>query len=258
MKTVVKISFVAFVSLMLVGCGTKSSVRYKQEQSEKDKKLASKPSSSFKYNMQPYSVFGKTYNPTFVSVGEEFIGTASWYGPDFHSKLTANGESYDMHADTAAHKTLPINTMVKVENQNNGKATIVRINDRGPFVEGRIIDLSYSAGKQIGIEKTGIAPVKLTILGFDSLISKGLKNGEKRSVGNYGVQIGAFRTKETAQRFASENASVDGVYKSIMKSYEIKDGTLFRVFLSGFHSEAEARDFIKTDRFKGSYIISLE
>jgi rare lipoprotein A len=244
--------------MLFAGCGTKYSVNYRHEKSQKDSELATKQSSSFKYNMQPYSVFGKTYTPSFVSVGEEFTGTASWYGPDFHNKLTANGETYDMYAETAAHKTLPINTMVKVQNLNNGKSTIVRINDRGPFVEGRIIDLSYTAGKKIGIEHTGTAPVRLTILGFDSLISKAVRNGEKRAVMNYAIQIGAFKQKESAQRFASENSTVDGVYKSVLKEFGTGDKVLFRVFLSGFKSEGEARDFIKTDHFKGSFIINLE
>ena len=149
--------------------------------------------------------------------------------------------------------------MVRVTNQNNNKSTIVRINDRGPFVDGRIIDLSYAAGKKIDIEKTGIAPVKLTILGFDSTISaKGAKGTDKRGVANYAVQIGAFKQKESADRFASENTRVDGVYSSIVKKYEGDKSPIYRVFLSGFKSEEEARDFIKSERFKGSYIINLE
>ena len=91
-------------------------------------------------------------------------GKASWYGKPFHGRLTANGERYNMHAPTAAHKTLPFGTRVRVTNLDNGKHTVVRINDRGPFVKGRIIDLSYGAAKQIQMLQMGVARVKLEIL----------------------------------------------------------------------------------------------
>ncbi|MBD3344386.1 MAG: septal ring lytic transglycosylase RlpA family protein [Chitinivibrionales bacterium] len=91
-------------------------------------------------------------------------GTASYYGKKFHGKKTANGERFDMHALTAAHKTLPFNTRVKVTNFNNNRSVIVRINDRGPFKKGRIIDLSRGAAKKIGLIQTGAAPVRLEIL----------------------------------------------------------------------------------------------
>ena len=86
--------------------------------------------------MKPYSVFGVKYYPEIAKIGDKFDGIASWYGPDFHSKKTSNGEIYNMYDMTAAHKTLPMNTVVRVDNLENGKSTIVRINDRGPFVAG--------------------------------------------------------------------------------------------------------------------------
>ena len=91
-------------------------------------------------------------------------GKASWYGKAFHGRLTASGERYDMHAPTAAHKSLPFGTRVRVTNLDNGKHTVVRINDRGPFVKGRIIDLSYGAAKQIQMLQRGVVRVKLEIL----------------------------------------------------------------------------------------------
>ena len=91
-------------------------------------------------------------------------GKASWYGKPFHGRLTASGERFDMHAPTAAHKSLPFGTRVRVTNLDNGKHTVVRINDRGPFVKGRIIDLSYGAAKQIQMLQMGVARVKLEIL----------------------------------------------------------------------------------------------
>lgn len=91
-------------------------------------------------------------------------GRASYYGPGFHGKKTANGETFDMHAMTAAHKTLPFGTRVRVENTDNGKSVVVRINDRGPYKKGRIIDLSFGAGRKIGLDVSGVAHVRLEIL----------------------------------------------------------------------------------------------
>lgn len=91
-------------------------------------------------------------------------GIASWYGEDFNGRLTANGEVYDMYKFTAAHKTLPLGTVVKVTNLDNGKTVEVRINDRGPYVQGRIIDLSRTAGRAIGMREAGTAKVKLEVV----------------------------------------------------------------------------------------------
>jgi rare lipoprotein A len=250
--------------LFFTGCAKKYEVRYnntdtksKPSSSETTTKSSSSSSASNASKMKPYDVFGKTYYPSFVSIGEEFNGIASWYGPDFHGKKTANGENYDMNADTAAHKTLPMNTMVRVTNLNNSKSVVVRINDRGPFVDGRIIDLSYAAGKSVGIDKTGTAPVKLTVLGFDSTISK---TGDKasKSVSGIAVQIGAFRNKSGADEWAAKYVSVNGVYKAVVKTYDFLGSPMYRVMLSGFRSEAEARDFIKEGRFAGSFVVSLD
>ena len=123
-----------------------------------------------KYTMRPYTVFGITYTPFVAKLGDEFDGIASWYGPDFHSKKTSNGEIYDMYDMTAAHKTLPMNTVLRVDNQENGKSIVVRINDRGPFVRGRIIDLSNKAARDIDMIGKGTAKVKITVLGYNGEI----------------------------------------------------------------------------------------
>lgn len=123
-----------------------------------------------KYTMRPYTVFGITYYPFVAKLGDEFDGIASWYGPDFHSKMTSNGETYNMYDLTAAHKTLPMNTVVKVENLDNGRSIIVRINDRGPFVSGRIIDLSNKAANDIDMVRRGTANVRITVLGYNGEI----------------------------------------------------------------------------------------
>ena len=92
------------------------------------------------------------------------MGQCSWYGKQFNGRLTANGERYNMYSYTAAHKTLPFNTMVKVTNPLNGRSIIVRVNDRGPYAKGRIMDLSYIAAKKLGYIKSGIAKLKLKVL----------------------------------------------------------------------------------------------
>lgn len=91
-------------------------------------------------------------------------GIASWYGDDFHGKITSNRETYDMHAMTAAHQSLPFNTHVRVTNLDNNQQVIVRINDRGPFVKGRIIDMSFAAAAKLGMVDTGIVPVRIEVI----------------------------------------------------------------------------------------------
>ena len=122
-------------------------------------------------------------------------GIASWYGPKFHGKITSNKEVYDMHDLTAAHKSLPFGTYVVVTNLNNGKSVTVRINDRGPFVKGRIIDLSYAAAKAVDMIGTGTAPVKLEIL---TAISP------KKSSQKFSVQVGSFIQEQNAKALKNE------------------------------------------------------
>jgi len=118
-----------------------------------------------KATMKPYVRRGKVIRPTKVSVNQSMIGLASWYGPGFHGGTTSSGERYNMYQYTAAHKTWPMGTLVLVENLKNHKVVVVKINDRGPFVGDRIVDCSYAAAKKIGLDKDGVAPVKLTVLG---------------------------------------------------------------------------------------------
>lgn len=209
-----------------------------------------------KATMRPYEVGGKTYYPTVVSVGSRYRGIASWYGPDFHGKQTSSGEYYDMYDFTAAHKTLPMNTMVKVTNLNNGKSVVVRINDRGPFVKNRIIDLSYAAAKKIGMVGTGTAPVEIEVLGFDKTISTLAKGSiQKIEIGNFGVQIASFRRYQGAAITKDRYSIVDGRYKAVIKKFIVSGAPLYRVWLMGFKSEDEARDFIASNRFPGAFIV---
>lgn len=123
-----------------------------------------------------YTIKGKTYCPLKkVRPGFFQDGIASWYGPGFHGKKTASGEVYDMHDMTAAHSILPLNTVVKVANPKNGKEVVVRVNDRGPFVGDRVIDLSLAAARKLGIVKPGTMPVRVSVIGpADSRIASKL------------------------------------------------------------------------------------
>ncbi|MGY2339356.1 septal ring lytic transglycosylase RlpA family protein [Pseudomonas sp. SDO5532_S415] len=113
------------------------------------------------YKAAPYSVLGKTYFPLQESKTYVQSGTASWYGTKFHGQNTANGEVYDLYGMSAAHKTLPLPSYVRVTNLDNNKTVILRVNDRGPFYSDRIIDLSYAAAKKLGYAETGTARVKV-------------------------------------------------------------------------------------------------
>ena len=113
----------------------------------------------------PYLVDGIRYEPMRSSLGYSEKGIASWYGEDFHGRASANGECYNMYAFTAAHKTLPLPTVVRVTNLENNKSIVLKVNDRGPFVRGRIIDLSYAAAQSLDVVRTGTAPVMVEAIG---------------------------------------------------------------------------------------------
>lgn len=113
----------------------------------------------------PYLIDGQRYEPIKTSQGFTEEGIASWYGTDFHGKATANGECYNMYAFTAAHRTLPLPTVARVTNMENGKSVVVKVNDRGPFARGRVIDLSYAAAQSLGVIGKGTAPVRIEAIG---------------------------------------------------------------------------------------------
>jgi rare lipoprotein A len=122
---------------------------------------------------QPYSVMGKTYWPVQSAMGFKEEGFASWYGIDFHGKKTATGEIYDMFGVSAAHKTLPLGSKVRVTNMDNGRAIELTINDRGPFVDGRIIDLSYASARVLGMAENGLAHVRVEGIEDNPVIARG-------------------------------------------------------------------------------------
>lgn len=364
MKSLLKYAITIFAGILLVSCSSPIRLSNYPDSSQDFKSSPNTSAASQRATMRPYTINGKTYYPTTVSVGDTASGIASWYGPDFHGKKTSNGETYNMNAMTAAHKTLPMNTMVRVTNLGNGAQTTVRINDRGPFVAGRIIDLSKAAATSIGMIGAGTARVKLEVVGFygdgknyqntgslssppsvsnsknwgsgvsgtiitagisgamsggisgavssaslaaksaaksaaNSAIRQAVDKGvqkasqkisetfEKNSNlvssnneftssneagensanfgkisqgqqsfegGSFMVQIGAFKRLEGAESFKNSNANKYG-YKTLIRTFDIDGEKIYRVFLSGFRSEAEARDFVEAKHFGGAYIV---
>jgi len=160
-----------------------------------------------KPTQKPYVVDGKRYEPLSSHEGFEQEGVASSYGQEFHGRRTSNGETFDMNALTAAHKTLPMGVYVRVQHKRTGSEVVVRINDRGPFVKDRIIDLSDAAAGRLGILREGLAPVKVTALGYrtegvgGTLSYRPLPSYDS---GTFSLQVGAFTIKANAYRYADE------------------------------------------------------
>ena len=168
-------------------------------------------------------------NPAPEGYSEE--GNASWYGAPFHGRRASNGEIYDMYQLTAAHRTLPFNTLVRVTNLNNGKFANVRITDRGPFVENRVIDLSFAAAREIDSVGAGIVPVRLEVL------SSGMDLGS----GFFTVQVGAFRDPANAERLRDR---LNTLYSPIfIQQYDSPDGLYYRVRVGKVSGEDAARQF---------------
>ncbi len=162
-------------------------------------------------------------------------GLASWYGKPYHGRRAASGEIYNMHEMTAAHRTLPFGTWVRVTRRDTGDSVVVRINDRGPFVKGRIIDLSYAAAKKIGLVRDGVAPVRLKVVGRGESSGKaGKRHGESR--GCFWVQVGAFADPANAQRVRDRLVS-EGEHAVIVEG----PGGTHRVRVGPFSDEKKAK-----------------
>lgn len=184
------------------------------------KPVKPKPEPLSRYgNPDTYSVNGKKYDVMTSASGYHARGLASWYGTKFHSKKTSSGEHYDMYALTAAHRTLPLPTYARVKNLSNGKAIIVKINDRGPFHSDRILDLSYGAAVKLGLFPRGTAMVEIEAL---NLRPKG-----SAQVAQYYVQAGAFQSQALALSMKSKLSQLTRARVSVephRKSYIVKIG----------------------------------
>ena len=155
-------------------------------------------------------------------------GMASWYGPGFHGKTTANGETYDQNAMTAAHRTLPFNTVVRVINVENGKAVTVRINDRGPYVDNRVIDLSSAAAREIDMVDAGLARVRLQLVRSETPVSR--RQGPEL----FTVQLASYNQRSQAEEFASD------IRGAFVQSARVDGRTFYRVYFGRYDSRDRA------------------
>ncbi len=184
-----------------------------------------------------YEVFGKVYQIMPSSLGYREIGIASWYGTKFHGRPTAMGETYDMHGLTAAHKSLPLPTAVKVTNLDNGQHIVLRVNDRGPFHEDRVIDLSYAAAKALGFENDGTAPVVVEAL--DRVNYPELAPPEPAEPSIY-LQVGAYSMRKWAEQRLTEVRDVlSGQAESRILESESETGSLYKVWVGPMQDEVE-------------------
>lgn len=206
-------------------------------------------------NPSSYVVFGKRYYVMENADGFVQRGTASWYGKKFHGRKTSSGEVYNMYALTAAHKTLPLPSFVRVENLTNGQSVIVKVNDRGPFVGNRVIDLSYAAAAKLGVTGPGTAPVEIRVL--NSAQSNKLAPVRAMPLVEQAaedapmfIQMGSFSSELNAQNLIRDLQDVNE--SSVMMSkLTTDDGLLYRVRIGPLYDINEANSVIMRLRNKG-------
>ncbi len=183
-----------------------------------------------------YRVRGQTYVPLSQADGFTEVGLASWYGPGFHGRKTSNGETYDMYGRTAAHKLLPLGTTVRVVNLENGREVTARVNDRGPFVEGRVIDLSYALARDLDLVERGVARVRV-----EALFGPGGTRAPAGLVGPFAWQVGAFTVAQNAQDLARTLGRTYG--EVTVERYDRGDAVFLRVRVGRYATpESAGRD----------------
>lgn len=186
--------------------------------SEKYDTSASSPQQAGNFKVgKPYKVDGKWYHPQ-ESYEFEETGIASWYGPDFHGKNTANGEPYDQNELTAAHRTLQMPSFVRVTNLENGRSVIVRVNDRGPFKRGRVIDVSSKAADLLGLKGKGTAKVRLQVLSEES---KQLAKAAMRGEDTRGMEVALNQGTQPAYKTAALQPPVQGGFQTAAVEREV-------------------------------------
>jgi len=251
-----------FMPLLLVGCSSTDQGRYSIDDDVAPKApitVEHLEDAHPKYEPislggnKDYQLRGESYQIVKEPKGFKQQGIASWYGKKFHGHLTSNGEIYDMYSMSAAHKTLPIPSYVKVTNKDNGKTTVVRVNDRGPFHEGRIIDLSYAAAYKLDVLKTGTANVEIEYISVEKSANSPLKSEHQ-----FIIQVAASKDDQKARTLAQQLGQTLSV-----KSFTQGEKALHRVFLGPFddadltkatltqvHSQGYPSAFIKSFKTK--------
>jgi len=194
-------------------------------------------------NHSPYEVFGKKYYVLPSSQGYHEKGIASWYGSKFHGRRTSSGEPYDMHLATAAHKSLPLPTYAEVTNLDNGRKVIVKINDRGPFKDERLIDMSYGAALRLGMTGTGTARVDVRVIDVSGAAPTAAYTADSGSTETdpaaTWLQAGAYGKREGAEQLAAQ------LERARLNPVSIHDvGDLFRVWLGPYSNSVEVESVI--------------
>ena len=223
----------------------------------------------------PYKIMGKWYYPK-EDYSYSEVGTASWYGKDFHAKKTANGERYDMNSLTAAHRTLPLPSIVKVTNLENGRSLVLRVNDRGPYAKNRIIDVSKRASQLLGFFTQGTTKVRVEVMEKESKALKAALTGEpveedvyqvqetapvitselepmaqeniSYPKGSYFVQVGSFSMESGAQSIASQLDVKSNIFYT-----NVNGQNFYRVRVGPFSNELSANEMLSKIRNKGIY-----
>jgi rare lipoprotein A len=206
-------------------------------------------------NPSSYVVFGKRYYVLDNSAGFVQRGVASWYGTKFHGRQTSSGEIYNMHAMTAAHKTLPIPVYVQVKNLDNGRSAVVRVNDRGPFISGRIIDLSYAAAKKLGVDGPGTANVEISVLGEGeaeptSVVRSIPLNTELSEEVPLFIQMGSFSSQLNADNMVQSLVAANET-AVLISHLQTDAGLYYRVRVGPLFDIEEANAILSRLRGKG-------
>ena len=271
MKHSIIFSAVLTITLALTGCSTNSGKFYQHDGPPMVEPIFSASSAkprveSFRpASLRPYTVMGQRFVPVTADIPMEQTGIGSWYGRQFHGNKTAIGETYDMHAMTAAHPTMPLPSYARVTNLENGRSVIVRVNDRGPFLNSRIIDLSYAAATELGYAKKGTAHVKVRRLtnaeiaggtwkypvtpqpAVQPVKTEPLEQTQTipfvttPSYG-WGVQTGFFADADNAQRFAAHTEAILSSNGSHQPVRIVKDQNGYRVLLGKELDNQTARE----------------
>lgn len=249
----IRLLSVALLALLASACATRQHNYSPQDQNR---------SSRQKPGQKPYTVAGKRYEPLSSHEGFRQEGVASSYGRDFHGRKTSSGEAFDMNAMTAAHKTLPLGVYVKVRHRRTGREVIVRINDRGPFVGDRIIDLSEEAARRLDMMQEGVAAVTVTALGYKTDKTGGeteYRAPASYDTGSFALQVAALKSRANAYRYADE---LKGKYGTAdVREATVAENTFYRVRLGHYTSlrkAQSAQESFERKEFPGSFVVAAD
>ncbi len=193
-------------------------------------------------NPESYVVYGERYHVRDSARGYVAEGTASWYGSKFHGRRTSSGEPYDMYKMTAAHRSLPLPTYVRVTNLENGRSTVVRVNDRGPFVDDRLIDLSYAAATRLGVIDNGTARVRVRALTPGDSTADSQPDTDEAGADRGGevyLQVGAFRDYANAQRMRARVRGTGIRQVDVAKAESAAGESVYRVRIGPLGADAD-------------------